>query len=58
MAYMLLIVEPQGQRHTRSLQEGRGVYQRMLEYTESLKARGVLVASNSLRERAARLSMR
>ena len=58
MAYMLLIVEPQGQRLTRSLQEGRGVYQRMLEYTESLKARGVLLASNSLRERAARLSIR
>ena len=58
MTYMLLIVEPQGQRHTRSLQEGHGLYQRMLEYTESLKARGVLLASNSLRERASRLSMR
>jgi len=58
MAYMLLIVEPQGQRHARSLQEGHGLYQRMLEYTESLKARGVLLASNSLRERASRFSMR
>ena len=58
MAYMLLIVEPQGQRRARPLPEGRSVYQLMLEYTESLKARGVLVASNSLRERAARLSIR
>ena len=58
MSYMLLIVEPQGQRRARPQQEGRDVYQRMLDYTESLKARGVLVASNSLRERAARLSMR
>ena len=58
MAYMLLIVEPQGQRRNRPLQEGRSVYQLMLDYTESLKARGILVASNSLRERAARLSTR
>jgi len=58
MAYMLLIVEPQGQRRTRPAQEGRSVYQLMLDYTESLKARGILVASNSLRERAARLSIR
>lgn len=58
MAYMLLIVEPTGQRHARSPQEGRGVYQRMLNYTESLKTRGLLLASNSLRESAARLSVR
>jgi hypothetical protein len=58
MSYMLLIVEPEGQRHERPLQQGRDVYQRMLEYTESLKARGVLLASNSLRSTAARLSIR
>ena len=58
MAYLLLIVEPQGQRRTRPAQEGRGVYQRMLEYTKSLNARGVLLASNSLRESAARLGIR
>jgi hypothetical protein len=58
MAYMLLIVEPQGQRDTRSQQDGRGLYRRMLEYSESLKTRGVLLATNSLRERAARLSIR
>jgi hypothetical protein len=58
MSYMLLIVEPQGQRRTRAAEEGRGLYQRMLDYTESLKARGVLLASDSLRARAARLSLR
>ena len=58
MSYMLLIVEPQGQRRARPQPEGHGAYQRMLDYTESLKARGVLLASNSLRSAAARLSIR
>lgn len=58
MSYMLLIVEPQGQRMTRHAAEGLGLYQRMLDYTESLKARGVLMASDSLRSAAARLSVR
>lgn len=57
MSYMLLIVEPQGQRRTRSPDQGRGAYQRMLDYTESLKAQGVLLASNSLREAAVRLNV-
>jgi len=58
MSYMLLIVEPQGQRLARPAQDARDVYQRMLDYTASLKARGVLVASDSLRRSAARLSIR
>jgi len=58
MSYMLLIVEPLGQRRTRSPDQGRGVYQRMLEYAETLKAKGVLLASNSLREAAVRLNVR
>jgi hypothetical protein len=58
MSYMLLIVEPQGQRRARPQEDGREVYQRMLDYTQSLKARGVLIASNSLRSPAARLSIR
>jgi hypothetical protein len=58
MSYMLLIVEPQGQRRSRTAQDGRDLYQRMLDYTESLKARGVLLASDSLRSRAARVSTR
>jgi hypothetical protein len=58
MSYMLLIVEPQGQRRSRAPEDGRDLYQRMLDYTESLKARGVLLASDSLRSPAARVSTR
>jgi hypothetical protein len=58
MPYMLLIVEPQGQRRLRSEQEGRALYERMLEYTAGLKARGVLLESNSLRAESVRLDMR
>lgn len=48
MPYMLLIVEPEGQRQERGLEAGKQVYERMLDYTESLRERGVLMASNSL----------
>ena len=58
MSYMLLIVEPQGQRRTRAEEDGRSLYQQMLAYTESLKARGVLIASDSLRAPATRLNIR
>jgi len=58
MQYMLLIVEPQGQRGMRTPEEGRAVYGQMLAYNESLKARGVLLESNSLREKSARLKVR
>jgi hypothetical protein len=47
---MLLIIEPRGQRAQRSEAEGRGVYQRMLDYSETLKERGVLRAAQSLRK--------
>jgi hypothetical protein len=49
MSYMLLIVEPTGQRATRNLQQGKDAYQRMVDYGESLRAKGVLVDTNSLR---------
>jgi hypothetical protein len=58
MPYMLLIVESQGQRRVRSPQEGRAVYEQMLEYTAGLKGRGVLLESNSLRAESVRLNMR
>jgi hypothetical protein len=57
MSYMLLIVEPQDQRRLRSPEEGRALYERMLEYTAGLKARGVLLGSNSLRAESVRLNM-
>jgi len=58
MSYMLLIVEPTGQRAERPAEEGRRVYQRMLDYAETLKSRGVLLGVNSLRSEAARLELR
>jgi hypothetical protein len=59
MSYMLLIVEPTGQRATRNLSQGEAVYQRMVDYGESLRAQGVLIESNSLRsDDAVRLTVR
>jgi hypothetical protein len=47
--YMLLILEPHGQRQQRTDAEGRVVYDRMLECSARLKARGVLRTSQSLK---------
>lgn len=52
MAYMLLIVEPVGQRRTRTEDEGRELYTRMLDFSAQLQARGVLKASQSLKSDA------
>lgn len=48
MPYMLLIMEPVGQRRDRSEDEGRELYERMLRFGEGLKARGLLMGSESL----------
>jgi hypothetical protein len=60
MSYMLLIVEPTGQRAERGLEAGQQVYQRMLDFTAELQQRGQLEASNSLAstKRAVRLRVR
>lgn len=49
MAYMLLIVEPQGQRSTRTDAEGRDLYDRMVRFSEELKQQGLLTISQSLK---------
>src|SRR5690348_17373690 len=49
MAYMLFVAEPRGQRAERTEEEGKALYQRMLDYAEDLKSRGVLRAYSSLR---------
>jgi hypothetical protein len=49
MAYLLLIVEPRGQRGNRTPEEGRLAYAQMVQFGEGLKARGLLRASESLR---------
>jgi len=48
MSYMLLIVEPRGQRAERGLEAGKQVYAQMLGFAETLKKRGVLLAVESL----------
>jgi len=57
MPYLLLILEPKGQRRQRSAAEGQAVYGRMLDYARTLKERGVLVAVESLREDGVRLNV-
>lgn len=49
---MLLIVEPTGQRGTRTEAQGREVYARMQRFGESLRARGKLLAAESLASQA------
>jgi hypothetical protein len=46
---MLLIIEQPGQRQERSESEGRALYERMVDFSEDLKTRGVLRASQSLK---------
>jgi hypothetical protein len=48
MSYMLLIIEPAEQREERGEVAGRAVYDRMLKYGAELKARGQLIAAESL----------
>jgi hypothetical protein len=52
MPYMLLIIEPTGQRRTRTEAEGRDVYARMVSFGQDLKARGLLLATESLKSHA------
>lgn len=48
MPYMLLIVEPVGQRATRTRAEGEEAYARMGAFGQELQRDGLLVASESL----------
>lgn len=49
MKFMLMIVEPRGQRDTRSEDDSRALYAEMVEFGQGLAARGQLLASESLR---------
>lgn len=49
MPYMLLIVEPTGQRAERTPEQGRDAYAQMLRYAEGLRARGLLAGAESLK---------
>lgn len=48
MPYMLLILEPVGQREARSETEGRVLYERMQHYAAELQTRGLLRGAESL----------
>ena len=60
MTYMLMLVEPVGQRQERGVAAGRVAYDRMLGFAESLQRRGVLRGVESLAslDQAARLQVR
>ena len=58
MAFMLLIVEPNGQRLERTPEQARAAYDTMQDYRESLRRKGVLVAADSLRTGAVRVQKR
>jgi hypothetical protein len=58
MPYMLLIMEPHGQREERTPEEGRNTYGRMVEFAADLKSRGLLRATESLRSDGVRVGVR
>src|ERR1043165_7280894 len=48
MPYMLLVMEPVGQREARPIPDGQALYDRMLRFGENLKARGIGKVYDSL----------
>lgn len=48
MPYMLLIIEPVGQRQARSEAEGREAYARMTRFAAGLQEKGLLLGAESL----------
>ena len=48
MSYLLLVIEPPGQRVTRSQAEGEEAFAQMPRFADDLKARNVLLRVNSL----------
>ncbi len=58
MPYLLLIVEPIGQRESRNDAQGRAAYDSMLAYAGGLQAQGVLLGTQSLTSQAARVQAR
>lgn len=52
LSYLLLIIEPVGQRRERNEAEGRALYDDMMKFSADLQQRGLLTASQSLRSDA------
>ncbi|MBV8659314.1 MAG: dehydrogenase [Burkholderiales bacterium] len=49
MAFLLMILEPRGQRSDRTLDEGRELFDRMVAFGDDLREKGILLATESLR---------
>jgi hypothetical protein len=60
MGYMMLIVEPRGQREARTPEEGQAAWDGMVRFADGLKSRGLLKMAESLRrdEEGARIQVR
>lgn len=58
MRYLMLIMENGEDRRNRPLEVGRLAYDRMVRFSEDLKARGVLQATESLKTEGVRVEMR
>lgn len=58
MPHMLLIIEPVGQRATRTEAEGRDLYAQMTAFADDLARDGLLVGAQSLGVGAARVNVR
>jgi hypothetical protein len=58
MSYLLLILEPVGQRALRSPEEGERVYASMVAFGNGLKQRGLLRAVESLKTGGVRVAAR
>lgn len=60
MTYMLMILEPRGQRRERTQEEAHHAMDRMVRFREDLKSRGILRIGESLRsdESAVRVGVR
>lgn len=58
MPYMLLIVETDEDRRNRPEIQGQDMYERMSVFGDELRARGQLLASDSLRTDATRVTIR
>jgi hypothetical protein len=60
MAFALMILEPRGQRQSRTQEEAHHAMDRMVRFSEDLKSRGLLRAGESLRadDSAVRIGVR
>jgi hypothetical protein len=55
---MLLILEPEGQRQSRSPEEGQAAWESMVRFGETLERQGLLKASSALKSETVRVEVR